>query len=77
MLSSTEYDFCDSKQELDYILNTVNNINHVSIGNSKDLKEINERLKILENKLNDKQEIYFKKDIIFFAIFATLLVAMF
>lgn len=80
MLSS-EYDFCDTKQELDYILNTVNTINHLSVDNSKYLKQINERLSAIENKINDKylnrQERYSKRDIAFLAVLATVLIAVF
>lgn len=82
MLSSTEYDFCDSKQELDYILNTVNTICHISNDNNKELKQVNDRLIALEQKLNtipvNKDELYYRnKDIIFLAIFATFLISMF
>lgn len=78
MLNSTEYDFCDAKQELDYILNTVNSINHVSIENAKDLKHINDRLSKIEILINEhsknKRNTRLKRDIVFFAFFITLLI---
>lgn len=81
MLSLAEYDFCDTKQELDYILNTVNNINHISTDNSKELKQLNDRLSRIEERINERclnrQDVYFKKDIVFLAVFATILIAMF
>lgn len=84
LLTTTEYDFCDSKQELDYILNTVNTINHNTAGiitqtadNTRDLKQINERLMLLERELIEKKDIYFKKDLFIFVFFATVLITLF
>lgn len=77
-----EYDFCDSKQELDYIMNTVNNINYNTNEYAKSLKQINERLEILEKKINEQltpklQDKLNRRDMIFFAIIATFIITVF
>lgn len=79
-----ECPFCDSKQQLDYILNKVNTLEAKVEAQNDELRMLNNEIfmlsaetRTLNHEIKQKTDLYFKRDLITFSILCAICVLSF